>query len=197
MEYVQIPIEKNEKPSSILEKVIEEHKEKEEKQESSTDLGKKAVLVKQISSTNTIDSEDTLVRSGSESSISEACDSIKESSKRFETEKDQCSDNEATVENKNLNVENKPQQRKPSLVSAKSLHELKDEYTKKSNIDECVSGSSTSKSIEDDCGNKLKGIRPSKSDTSLTDSFVVVDNEYSGNKRFNNQNTLREGKREI
>lgn len=45
-------------------------------------------------------------------------------------------------------------------------------------------------------GNKGRGIRPSKSDTSITDSFVVVDSEYGGKKKGQgNQNILREGKR--
>lgn len=151
-----------------------------------------------------------LLKSGSESSISEACDSVKESSKRFETEKDECSDNEKPIP---ITAEVKPE-RKPSLVSAKSFHEFKDE-SKKSKADEdrklaikirCNSnieteddlnavGTSKGDHHEED-GNKGRGIRPSKSDTSITDSFVVVDSEYGGKKKGQgNQNILREGKR--
>lgn len=54
-------------------------------------------------------------------------------------------------------------------------------------------GTSKGDHHEDD-GTKGRGIRPSKSDTSLTDSFVVVDSEYGGRKKGQgNQNILREG----
>lgn len=41
-----------------------------------------------------------------------------------------------------------------------------------------------------------KGIRPSKSDTSLTESFVMIDNDGGGGGRrlSNKQNILRDGK---
>lgn len=40
-----------------------------------------------------------------------------------------------------------------------------------------------------------KGIRPSKSDTSLTESFVMIDNDGGGGRRLSNkQNILRDGK---
>lgn len=73
-----------------------------------------------------------------------------------------------------------------SLTSAKSLHELKHEPAVETN-----------KTDNGEDGNKSthpegKGIRPSKSDTSLTESFVVIDNEYS--KRKHCPNVLREGK---
>lgn len=102
-----------------------------------------------------------------------------------------------------------------SLTSAKSLHEFKHEQEKPP-----VSSNSTPKTrcsshktiepgcpicaaspaanaspkknfSEDDASNKGRGIRPSKSDTSLTESFVVVDGEYNKKKY---QNSLREGK---
>lgn len=148
-----------------------------------------------------------LLKSGSESSISEACDSVKESSKRYETEKDECSDNEKPIPVTTTEIKS---ERKPSLVSAKSFHEFKDE-SKKTKADEerkllikirCnsnieteddLNAAGTSKGDEED-GNKGRGIRPSKSDTSLTDSFVVVDSEYGGRKKGQgNQNILREG----
>lgn len=47
-----------------------------------------------------------------------------------------------------------------------------------------------------------KGIRPSKSDTSLTESFVMIDNDGGGNgvggsRKNNTQNILRDGKLKI
>lgn len=72
-----------------------------------------------------------------------------------------------------------------SLTSAKSLHELKHE-TEKSNRDIGLDGNKA----DEEGGCATKGIRPSKSDTSLTESFVVIDNEYNKRKY---QNVLREG----
>lgn len=168
-----------------------------------------------------------LNKSGSESSISEACDSVKETSKRFEAERDDCSDNaEETKEsrkklettNNELELPRDLMSKRGSLTSAKSLHEFKHESierntatvnaskitTKKtrcsshktidSNCPACsnnVAPSPKKTFSEDDVLNKGRGIRPSKSDTSLTDTFVVVDNEYNKKK---NLNSLREGK---
>lgn len=102
-----------------------------------------------------------------------------------------------------------------SLTSAKSLHEFKHEQDKSpapsnnptpktrcsshKTIDPgcpiCVASPAASASPkknfpEDDASSKGRGIRPSKSDTSLTESFVVVDGEYNKKKY---QNSLREG----
>lgn len=79
-----------------------------------------------------------------------------------------------------------------SLTSAKSLHELKREAVPES-ID-CIADTAADKNIAgvgDDAATTTKGIRPSKSETSITDSFVVIDGEYS--KRKHCQNYLREG----
>lgn len=90
-----------------------------------------------------------------------------------------------------------------SLTSAKSLHELKhdrssvDDDEPKDKKTRCLAhktpdpNCSNCNVYDDDDGTKTIGIRPSKSDTSITDSFVVVDNDYSKKK---NQNALREGK---
>lgn len=220
MDYVQVPIEKPEKKIEEPAVLVEEKQIAKEK--------KKVDLVKQMS-LNTegpgkifflkcilnfffltiYHSLGVLLKSGSESSISEACDSVKESSKRYETEKDECSDNEKPIPITTTEIKS---ERKPSLVSAKSFHEFKDE-SKKTKADEerkllikirCNSnieteddlnavGTSKGDHHEED-GNKGRGIRPSKSDTSLTDSFVVVDSEYGGRKKGQgNQNILREG----
>lgn len=82
-----------------------------------------------------------------------------------------------------------------SLTSAKSLHELKRDAM----LDE-PSGSQDTKTDNSDGGGtgddaaaagSSKGIRPSKSETSIIDSFVVVESEYA--RRKNNANVLREG----
>lgn len=46
----------------------------------------------------------------------------------------------------------------------------------------------------DDVACSEKGIRPSKSDTSLTESFVMIDNDGGGRRLSNKQNILRDGK---
>lgn len=127
-----------------------------------------------------------MVKSGSESSISETCDSIKETINRAENEREGVGKtNEATTVKEALEVPKANMGKRGSLTSAKSLHELKHEAA----ID-------PNKRDDKDDGNKStatesKGIRPSKSDTSLTESFVVIDSEYS--KRKHCPNVLREG----
>lgn len=44
------------------------------------------------------------------------------------------------------------------------------------------------------CAPSTSGIRPSKSDTSLTESFVMIDNDGGGRRLSNKQNILRDGK---
>lgn len=74
-----------------------------------------------------------------------------------------------------------------SLTSAKSLHELKHETEPQIKRKDEIEDGKSSHVEEPTC---TKGIRPSKSETSITDSFVVIDNEY--NKRKNHCH-LREG----
>lgn len=160
-----------------------------------------------------------LNKSGSESSISEACDSVKESSKRYEAERDDCSDKEDerkkdTSVNNELELPRDLMSKRGSLTSAKSLHEFKHEQDKspapsistpktrcsshktiEPGCPICVASPATNASpkknpSEDEASCKGRGIRPSKSDTSLTESFVVVDGEYNKKKY---QNSLREG----
>lgn len=193
MEYVQVP---------IAEDVVEEPTTSDEKKST-----KKVDLIKQMSITS---EGNELQKSGSESSISEACDSVKETTKRFESERDDCSDKDETFEPKTstvneLEIPKCAMSKRGSLTSAKSLHELKHEPSvdkeKKSrcsnhneineNCTKCKSESvSRGTGADDDEAVKGRGIRPSKSDTSLTDSFVVIDSEYNKKK---NQNLLRDG----
>jgi hypothetical protein len=230
IDYVQVPVEIINKPPTI------DLKELLVKPDNLQDIKekRKADLVKQMSMSTDGSNGSNLVKSGSESSISEACDSVKETSKRFETEKDECSDSETQIvvnspttggNDDENSLSSPPVKPKRRLSSAKSLHELKKDSSER-DMDEVVtrrelmatSASSskpklrsvshieTEESIsedssvisngkDDDVKLQSKGIRPSKSDTSLTDSFVVIDNEY-GNKKKNasRQNLLRPGK---
>lgn len=193
MDYVQIPIveytdNKNSnsqiEPESITASIASTYEKKP-----------KVDLVKQFSS-------DTLVKSGSESSISEACDSIKENTKRFESEKDEC-----VLEGGNIKPEIKTELATlpldiPELELCKERRNskylnMKTKLRSVSHIEsECSSEMNSEKSaskVEND-GKMKKGIRPSKSDTSLTDSFVIIDNEFETKKKaLNPENLLREG----
>lgn len=80
-----------------------------------------------------------------------------------------------------------------SLTSAKSLHELKREpLPDEPSGNQASKADNESKATGDEASSSSKGIRPSKSETSIIDSFVVVENEYA--RRKNNANALREGK---
>lgn len=96
----------------------------------------------------------TLAKSASDSSISEAGDSLKETSKRYEVEKDECSENEessllddeaaaaaaqssAKLLKKHQSLDVAVLSKRPSITSAKSLHELKDSQMSKT-IPGCV-----------------------------------------------------------
>lgn len=137
-----------------------------------------------------------LAKSGSESSISETCDdNVKETEKRFETEREDCSDTEekSVIRKDILDVPMANMSKRGSLTSAKSLHELKREAVLES-IDssaDSAADKNISGSGDDATAPTTKGIRPSKSETSITDSFVVIDGEYS--KRKHCLNYLREG----
>ncbi len=148
----------------------------------------------------------SFAKSGSESSISEACDSLKESRKQYEDEKEECSDKEEKTSGKNLlSVDSKT-----NMSSAKSMTQLKNvgdvvrrhtgESLRKreaklksvSHIEQSLDDSDDFEDITSE-----KGIRPSKSDTSLTESFVMIDKDGgggSGGRRLSNkQNVLRDG----
>ncbi|CAH1711493.1 unnamed protein product [Chironomus riparius] len=113
IDYVQIP---NDKPE-VGEEAKEEEEVVVEQNKEEIQAKKKAELVKQMSlSTDGAG----LAKSGSESSLSEACDSIKESKKQYEVEKDECSDPENQSRESNLlSVESK-------MNTAKSMTQLKD-----------------------------------------------------------------------
>lgn len=200
IEYVQKPIENE--SNETLEINDNDNNDSSDNKSSFDDSVKnasveksKADLIKQISITQ----ETALVKSGSESSISEACDNTKANSQpetaaaveRAEsTEKD---DTTKTIRKEILDVPITNMSKRGSLTSAKSLHELKREPM----IDEPSANpdavdKSDAKAADDAATGSSKGIRPSKSETSIIDSFVVVENEYT--RRKNNANYLRDGK---
>lgn len=119
---------------------------------------------------------------------------MKETSKRFEAEREDCSDKDenSTIRKYVLDVPLANMSKRGSLTSAKSLHELKRDPVLES-VDSCVDNGADKimSGSGDDATTTTKGIRPSKSETSITDSFVVIDGEYS--KRKHCQNCLREG----
>lgn len=83
-----------------------------------------------------------------------------------------------------------------SLTSAKSLHEFKHQTEIRDSAATTTTAqraiSHPAKTYSEDDVTTKRGIRPSKSDTSLTESFVVVDGaELGGPKK--NMNSLREG----
>lgn len=125
---------------------------------------------------------------------------MKETSKRFEAEREDCSDKDdnSTIRKDALDVPLANMSKRGSLTSAKSLHELKREQVPESidssgngGTDKIISGGGS----DDATTTTTKGIRPSKSETSITDSFVVIDGEYS--KRKHCQNYLREGESSV
>lgn len=135
------------------------------------------------------------MKSGSESSISEACDTTK-------TPKDEKSGRDDSVEKEDtpkairkeiLDIPIENMSKRGSLTSAKSLHELKREpmLDEPSGNQDTKVDSGEGGSAGDDAAGSSKGIRPSKSETSIIDSFVVVESEYA--RRKNNANVLREG----
>lgn len=144
-----------------------------------------------------------LAKSGSESSLSEACDSIKESKKQYEDEKDECSDTENQPREKNLLLA------ESKMNTAKSMTQLKDISTniklrndgirrheaKLRSVSHIEQSVDDPDDFEEIPSTSEKGIRPSKSDTSLTESFVMIDNDGGGGGRrlSNKQNILRDG----
>lgn len=212
MDYVQVPVERPEAIEEVKIEVVESKEVIKEKKKAelvkqmslSTDGGGKVEKVCSAFSkfTNSI-FHAALAKSGSESSISEACDSVKESKKQFEDEKEECSDKEEQTQSKTqLTIDNKI-----SMSSAKSMTQLKDagdgvvrrtadgrrrdsKLRSVSHIEQTVDDSDD---FEDVAGAVEKGIRPSKSDTSLTESFVMIDNDGGGRRLSNKQNVLRDG----
>lgn len=135
-----------------------------------------------------------MAKSGSESSISEACDNIKNAQQELverveSTEKDETT---KTIRKEILEIPIANMSKRGSLTSAKSLHELKREPMIDEPSGNPEKADNPDTKITDEASTSTKGIRPSKSETSIIDSFVVVENEYA--RRKNNANCLRDGK---
>ncbi|XP_030377443.1 WD repeat and FYVE domain-containing protein 3 [Scaptodrosophila lebanonensis] len=108
-------------------------------------------ILKQMKSLSQPEQQLDIAKSGSESSISEASHHSTESQK-----------SEEAAGTSNELTEPPPERRKSSVTGAKSLHEMK---------------SATVDAPEPKTNEEEHSIRPSKSDTSLTDGFVVIDND--------------------
>ncbi|XP_036321880.1 WD repeat and FYVE domain-containing protein 3 isoform X2 [Rhagoletis pomonella] len=167
LEYTQVPIERKLKRAT---EVSSQDRPVSIERENSCDLkeGGKLNILKQMKSLSLQD-ENAIAKSGSESSISEASAHSQQSthSEKETVETKECADKENKEES---------ERRKSSLSGAKSLHEMK-----ASTVD---GESVASKCVEEE----ERTIRPSKSDTSLTDGFVMVDND-----KHKSEQSLRKG----
>ncbi|KAH8377111.1 hypothetical protein KR093_003521 [Drosophila rubida] len=121
----------------------------------------KMSIFKQMKSLSQPEPEHEIAKSASESSISEASQHSNESSKSAEA---------------NAKPESSGERRKSSITGAKSLHEMKSATVE-------APGCSSDQRADEE-----HSIRPSKSDTSLTDGFVMLDND-----RHRGEQALRKG----
>lgn len=141
--------------------------------------------------TDSIFFRSALAKSGSESSISEACDNTKTDQREAveSIDKDEAT---KTIRKEILEIPIGSMSKRGSLTSAKSLHELKREpLPDEPSGNQDSKADNESKATGEEASSSSKGIRPSKSETSIIDSFVMVENEYA--RRKNNSNALREG----
>ncbi|XP_043641336.1 WD repeat and FYVE domain-containing protein 3 [Drosophila teissieri] len=159
LEHTQVPIDRKLKRGT---EVTSQDKPDSVCLEDKDNKDDKMSLMKQIKSLSQSEEEMEIVKSASESSISEASQHSHESSKSADT---------------GPKAEVQGERRKSSISGAKSLHEMKSATV------EGQGGSYDPKSNEDE-----HSIRPSKSDTSLTDGFVVIDND-----RHRGDQILRKG----
>ncbi|KAH0568814.1 WD repeat and FYVE domain-containing protein 3 [Cotesia glomerata] len=186
MDYVQVPAEE-EKPEELAEKkAVKKQPSTEEERTEST---KKRVheLVKQMS----ISAEESslMMKSGSESSLSEA-ETLKEAS-RLHEEKEECSDNESSNSSNNK-VCSKNAQSPTVVLRRKSRGNpmfRKSEGGGRADS-EGIQANESTHTLSTDSDSAL---RTSKSDTSLTDSFVMVSEADTKPRRINPQNVLRDG----
>ncbi|XP_058804217.1 WD repeat and FYVE domain-containing protein 3 isoform X1 [Phymastichus coffea] len=184
MDYVQVPAEEDKVEEVEMNKNQNKEKCKEENKKEST---KKRVheLVKQMSISN--ESSGTMAKSGSESSLSEA-ENSKEASRSHE-EKEECSDNESS--NGSVNKLSPQSNASTVVLRRKSRGNplfRKSEGGGRADSEGTQMIESANSIVESDTA-----MRTSKSDTSLTDSFVVITEADIKSKRINPQNVLREG----
>lgn len=132
-----------------------------------------------------------LAKSGSESSLSEACDKdepLHQQAVDIDSKIAKKDEPPMTIRKDMLDIPIPNAAKRGSLTSAKSLHELKRDAIEEPTSSQAVPGENSDANNEETAG-KPKGIRPSKSETSIIESFVVVE-------RRNNANYLREGELE-
>ncbi|XP_068632967.1 WD repeat and FYVE domain-containing protein 3 isoform X2 [Battus philenor] len=152
-------------------------------------------LVKQMSLSQ--ETEGNLTKSGSESSLSDACEttSAKESARRLD-EKDTCSDNEEPQRYAEQKEDiDSCEETRNDYDNEKDVEEEKESVTHRSKLQKQGNvvlrrkskgnplyrksggsiGESTESGSQEACGaGENEGLRPSKSDTSLSDSFVML-----------------------
>ncbi|KMR04720.1 wd repeat and fyve domain-containing protein 3 [Lasius niger] len=186
MDYVQVPAEE-EKPEEVM-AAEKEKNEKQSTEENQTETTMKRVkeLVKQMSIS--AEGSSILMKSGSESSLSET-ENAKEAS-RLHEEKEECSDNESSNGSSN---KPSPQNNHASLVVLRRKSRGNPMFRKSEGGGRADSeGTQTSESTSNP-GDSEGALRTSKSDTSLTDSFVMVSEADTKPRKINPQNILRDG----
>ncbi|XP_071644042.1 WD repeat and FYVE domain-containing protein 3 isoform X2 [Temnothorax longispinosus] len=184
MDYVQVPSEE-EKPEEVT--TAKEKNEKQSTEGNQTETKKRVQeLVKQMSIS--AEGSGALMKSGSESSLSEA-ENPKEAS-RLHEEKEECSDNESSNGSSN---KPSPQNNHASLVVLRRKSRGNPMFRKSEGGGRADSeGTQTSESVSNP-GDSEGALRTSKSDTSLTDSFVMVTEADTKPRKINPQNILRDG----
>lgn len=213
MDYVQVPAEE-EKLEEIT--ATKEKHMKSNKNESQNENTKKRVheLVKQMSIS--AEGSSLLAKSGSESSLSEA-ENAKEAS-RLHEEKEECSDNESSNGSSN---KPSPQNNTPTIVLRRKSRGnpmfRKSEGGGRADSEGTQTRYLNTASVfrtnifiysvftiilsiklihsesSNNPGDSEGALRASKSDTSLTDSFVMVTEADTKPKKINPQNILRDG----
>ncbi|XP_043249922.1 WD repeat and FYVE domain-containing protein 3 isoform X1 [Colletes gigas] len=185
MDYVQVPAEE-EKPEEVA--TAKEKNTKLNKNENQNETTKKRVheLVKQMS----ISAEGSamLAKSGSESSLSEP-ETSKEAS-RLHEEKEECSDNESS---NGSSSKPSPQNNNTSTVVLRRKSRGNPMFRKSEGGGRADSEGTQTSESSNNIGDSEGALRASKSDTSLTDSFVMVSEADTKPKRINPQNILRDG----
>ncbi|XP_034186854.1 WD repeat and FYVE domain containing 3 bchs isoform X3 [Osmia lignaria lignaria] len=185
MDYVQVPAEE-EKPEEVS--VTKEKNTKINTNEDQSEDTKKRVheLVKQMSIS--AEGSSMLAKSGSESSLSEA-ENSKEAS-RLHEEKEECSDNESSNGSSN---KPSPQNNNTPTVVLRRKSRGNPMFRKSEGGGRADSEGTQTSEISSNAGDSEGALRASKSDTSLTDSFVMVTEADTKPKKINPQNILRDG----
>ncbi|XP_037812431.1 WD repeat and FYVE domain-containing protein 3 isoform X2 [Lucilia sericata] len=152
LEYVQVPIERKLKRCAEIksQENPDNQSDKEEEETKNGESSKKIDIIKQMQGISSHD-ENEIHKSASESSISEASNHSNNSTQSDKPNKKDC---EPPVTS---------ERRKSSFSGAKSLHEIKSSTVDHPN------------SLKNNEEEERATIRPSKSDTSLTDGFVMID----------------------